>query len=1288
MKVALWNCRGLGQADSPKIPYITSLVRSHGVDILCLLETMLSVDSVVRKLASLPFLGCCGIDADGLSGVMFICRFTPLGLVPVYSSQNVYLCKLVQGDEIKHVMFVYGSPHVTNRSEIWYLISNIIESLSNVIIIGDFNQVEYFSDKLGGNLSIPGQMEFINWHMGLDLVDVPFPGPRYTWTYNRLDLDPIFEHLNRAYASPTWFLEYLDTRLTHQPILFSDHAAIILADSADYDDIKQPYKIENWCLSVPAIHDIISSIFSMFFPGSPMFALSRKLSVSRDRLLAWCISHKKAWGINWKQLVFDIHQASRFLDTRVDRCLFISTKNEKVAEAQAAYIFWQQRAKIKWDALGDSHSRILFSSVQSRKRNNRIFGLRDSNGECHRNPNQIASITQAFYKDLFTTSASTSSYDEEWWDNWNLTFLTLLPKVDNPEVISQFCPIGLCNVIYKCAAKCLTSRLRQVLPSLVADFQNAFVPGRLLSDNALIAHEVISFMNKSKAKKRFYAAIKLDMNKAYDRVNWEFLFRLLQAYGFPPYWIHIIRQCVSTISYQVLVNGNPLQNFRPQCGLRQGDPLSSYLFVLCMEILSAMIRKAERASLFKGICISRSAPMVSYLFFADDSLLFLQVTPEACENLSGLLSEFCSLSGQVINLQKSFVKFSPNTPEDYKDFLARRLKLQSKPTLGSNLGLPVDLGRNKVSDFSFLIDKVVQRLTAFASLGLSSAAKLVIINSVLVASFNHVLSVFHIPTSICSKIDNLLARFWWKSDFRSRGLALRSKTLLHLPKGLGGLGIRRLSSFNTVLLARQCWRIHHHPQLLVYRLLSAKYPSIHNLQTRRIPGSSWGCQGLRQGLSILSDGAAWKVAFGAQVRILEDSWVPGESISFRDNCEAPLPSHVSSIINSRSYAWDTSMVHNLFDSSTSNRILALERLSRPMDDFVYWKFTKDGCFNAKSAYAMMLRRLDYNDGASYVSSSWWKMFWGLPLMPKLQCFCWKLLHDALPLNGVLQLRGVPVDSTCVFCLTKRETVDHLFRDYPFTTPVRSRVSIISSIDARQDVSFIDWFVNLVADLRQAKSWEILVNLVSFLWAVWIACNHKVFRQAVISPDFIHRIMQDWVSRSSTAQDFKVMVKASTSGSRIERSSPSSYCCVRGFPGTTREICLICDGAFNARDYSAGAGCIFRIPDSDWVLGGVSRAFISSSALHSKLQACLWALKAADRRGFSRLLVYTDYATLFHFVQNKNGRDIACLWIFQEILDVINRFSTCDFRKVPRQWVVPAHWLVGQACRRQLLFWSV
>ncbi|XP_021747229.1 uncharacterized protein LOC110713074 [Chenopodium quinoa] len=182
------------------------------------------------------------------------------------------------------------------------------------------------------------------------------------------------------------------------------------------------------------------------------------------------------------------------------------------------------------------------------------------------------------------------------------------------------------------------------------NFQNAFVSERLISNNGLIAHELLAFMNASKARKRFYAALKLDMNKAYDHVRWDFVFRVLRLFGFPSYWIHIIQQCVSTVSYQVLFNGNPSPSFKPQCGLRQGDPLSSYLFVLCMDVLSIMLHKAEEQALFHGIRISRGAPSISHLFLADDSLLFFQVSPSAYDQVLDLLQEFIAMSGQMINL--------------------------------------------------------------------------------------------------------------------------------------------------------------------------------------------------------------------------------------------------------------------------------------------------------------------------------------------------------------------------------------------------------------------------------------------------------------------------------------------------------------------------------------------------------------------------------------------------------------------------------------------------------------
>ncbi|XP_021771322.1 uncharacterized protein LOC110735439 [Chenopodium quinoa] len=573
---------------------------------------------------------------------------------------------------------------------------------------------------------------------------------------------------------------------------------------------------------------------------------------------------------------------------------------------------------------------------------------------------------------------------------------------------------------------------------------------------------------------------------------------------------------------------------------------------------------------------------------SDNALIAHEVSPTACDNLMALLTEFCGLSGQVINLQKSFVKFSPNTPEDYRDYLSSSLKLHCKPSLGSYLGLPVEFGRSKVDDFGFLIDKVVKRQSDFADVGLSSTAKLVIINSILVASFNHILSVFKVPPSICSRIDNLLARFWWKSDSQSRGLAMRSKSLLR-PKGLGGLGIRQLESFNSALLTRQCWRIHQHPQLLVSRLLTAKYPSLRSFKTRTIPRSSWGCRSLLTGLSTLDRGIARKAGLGSKVRILEDDWVPRGPVVFRDGSGVSDPlTHVSSIINPRSYAWDSTLVHRLFYTSTALRIMALDRPLQPMDDFVYWKFSKNGSFTTKFAYAMLLRHS--------VSS---------------------------------RLRGILIDPTCVFCYQERETTCHLFRDCSFTYHLWASAPIAFSSPLLHGKPFTDWFIDT-----------------------------------------------DWISKSVLAQGFRSLVR-SLRNSSLTSSTASDSCYIQGDFSSTFDVCLLFDGAWNAQNLSAGAGWIFREVFSDSVLGGGSRACHSSSALQSELQACLWALRAAGRRGFRRLLIYSDFSNHFSLLRDGGDGDISCHWLLYEIRFSVLQFSICKLRKVPHQWVaVVDNYLVG------------
>ena len=165
-------------------------------------------------------------------------------------------------------------------------------------------------------------------------------------------------------------------------------------------------------------------------------------------------------------------------------------------------------------------------------------------------------------------------------DSWNDTTIVLIPKVNNPTLVSQFCPISLCNVVYKVISKMLANRLRAILPEIISDHQSAFVPGRLITDNILIAYESIHRIKK-KCGKRGLCAIKLDMHKAYDRVEWNFLAKIMLKMGFNRRWVQLIMACVSSVKYNVRFNSMETGVFTPTRGLRQGDPLSPYLFSIC-----------------------------------------------------------------------------------------------------------------------------------------------------------------------------------------------------------------------------------------------------------------------------------------------------------------------------------------------------------------------------------------------------------------------------------------------------------------------------------------------------------------------------------------------------------------------------------------------------------------------------------------------------------------------------------------------------------------------------------
>jgi hypothetical protein len=210
----------------------------------------------------------------------------------------------------------------------------------------------------------------------------------------------------------------------------------------------------------------------------------------------------------------------------------------------------------------------------------------------------------------------------------NDTSIVLIPKVDRPMLLKDFRPISLCNVIYKIVSKCMVNRLMPLLEDIIDAPQSAFIPRRMITGNALIVFECLHAINNGNRGCRKFGAYKLDLTKAYDRVDWRCLEAILRRLVFQSKWVQWIMECVTTIRYTIRLNNVMLDSFQPSRGLRQGDLLSSYLFLFMADRLSRILQhEVSRGALYE-LKICRNAPGMSHLLFADDTLIFLETTDE------------------------------------------------------------------------------------------------------------------------------------------------------------------------------------------------------------------------------------------------------------------------------------------------------------------------------------------------------------------------------------------------------------------------------------------------------------------------------------------------------------------------------------------------------------------------------------------------------------------------------------------------------------------------------------
>ena len=399
----------------------------------------------------------------------------------------------------------------------------------------------------------------------------------------------------------------------------------------------------------------------------------------------------------------------------------------------------------------------------------------------------------------------------------NSTYIALIAKKETCSVPSNYRPISLTTSLYKLIAKVIAERLKLVQPDTISENQLAFVKGRHILDAILIANEAVNFWKQKKIKG---FVVKLDIEKAFDKINWTFIDFMLLKKGFPQNWGQWISACITSVQYSILINGRPRGKIKPTRGIRQGDPISPFIFVLTMDYLS-ILNQLEKDNLIKGVSFNKKHNL-THLLFADDILLFMEDDDEIIDNMRFALRLFELASGLNINLNKSTI--SPTNID-----LQRTNCVTSKWGFSINflpiqyLGVP--LGGKPISRhfWSEITGKFQRKINNWKYASLSRGDKVTLIKATLASIPNYHLSVFKPPKSVCNDIEKIWMNFLWRNTYEKKNINLIKWSSVRSPTSRGGLSINNVESTNFALLSKWIWRFFEEKNPLWKRIIIAKY---------------------------------------------------------------------------------------------------------------------------------------------------------------------------------------------------------------------------------------------------------------------------------------------------------------------------------------------------------------------------------------------------------------------------------------------------------------------------------
>ncbi|GKB36686.1 RNA-directed DNA polymerase, eukaryota [Tanacetum coccineum] len=593
------------------------------------------------------------------------------------------------------VVSIYAPQSITSKRSLWSYISSLISRWDgHCMVMGDFNEVRCMEDRLGSMYNAQGANEFNSFISNSGLVEIQLEGYSFTWSLQSAKkmskLDRFFVSDGLLSLFPHLSGICLDRHL-------SDHRPILLREVVtDYG--PSPFRVYHSWFSLQGFDQMVLETWNNIDldDKNKMVRFKKKLQILKKEIRSWVNDCKK----NQSGRLVDLRSKLCHIDKVIDqggvnddilltRGLLRAMKtqnffhgiiNRKRANLAIKGVMvdgeWvddpcrvkeefrlhfanrfrapaANRCKLNYtfpNRLSSDQLDMLESPISRDEVRNAVWGC----GE-NKSPGPDG-FTFEFFRKFWDTLGSDFCAAVEWFFDHssfsrgcNSSFIALIPKNHDPKFVNDYRPISLIGSLYKVVTKILATRLSSIISGLISDVQTAFLPNRQILDGPFIINELLSWC---KHKKQQAMVFKVDFAKAYDSIRWDFLEDVLRAFGFGSKWCSWIRGCLHSGMASVLLNGSPTSEFQFHCGLKQGDPLAPYLFILIMESLHLSLSRAIEAGIFKGIKIGSSLN-ISHLFYADDAVFIGEWSIANLSGITHILHCFSLLSGLSINLKKS-----------------------------------------------------------------------------------------------------------------------------------------------------------------------------------------------------------------------------------------------------------------------------------------------------------------------------------------------------------------------------------------------------------------------------------------------------------------------------------------------------------------------------------------------------------------------------------------------------------------------------------------------------------